>query len=94
MYLLNSFNDHTSELIIDPIERMVEEIKMKGESSEMDDEKEEKVHNTNYENYETTNVHKAITKISGLMMKVFGSIAFETLYKKIFNSGNIIENYL
>ena len=90
MYLLNSFNDHTSELIINPIEKMVEDIRSKGEA-DIDFEKAEE---KNSNNFETTNVHKAITKISFLMMKVFGSIAFQSIYRKIFNSSNLIEAYL
>ena len=91
MYLLSSFNEHTSELIINPIEKMVEEIRSKGEADNADFEKvEEKSSN----NFETTNVHQAITKISFLMMKVFGSIAFQTIYRKIFNPGSLTENYL
>lgn len=39
MYLLNSFNEHTNELIIEPIEKMVEQIKTKGEPDTVDEEK-------------------------------------------------------
>ena len=70
---------------------MVEEIKSKGEALDVECEKAEE---KNINNYETTNVHKAITKISSLMLKVYGSIAFESVYKKIFNKGTLIENYL
>lgn len=66
---------------------MVEEIRSKGETFDVDYEKVEENQNNNYE---TTNVHKAITKISFLMLKVFGSIAFESIYKKIFAKGTIV----
>ena len=45
-------------------------------------------------NYETAIVHRAISKISKVIAKVFGNNGKELIYEKIFDKGTVVENYL
>lgn len=45
-------------------------------------------------NYETTHVHEALTKISRMISQIFGSKGKENIYKKIFDEGSVTKNFL
>lgn len=80
---------------------MLEDMKQHGKTDqiEIEENKEEessqkKINNNVVSNYETERVQQALNKISGLISKIFGAKGKELIYKKIFDKGTVMSNYL
>lgn len=76
---------------------MLEDVKNNGKSDfflDFPNPNQLKAQSTLANNYETTNVHSALTKISGMISKFFGVKGKEHIYKKIFETNTVAHNYL
>lgn len=73
---------------------MLEDVKNNGKSDFFLNYPNSSLQPTTSNNYETTNVHSALTKISNMISKFFGVKGKEHIYQKVFEVGTVAHNYL
>jgi hypothetical protein len=73
---------------------MLEDVKNNGKSDFFLNFPNNSLQPTTVNNYETTNVHSALTKISNMISKFFGVKGKEHIYQKVFEVGTVAHNYL